>query len=218
MSISTLSRVPRRLQFSTQQSEGEKTGDSPRGVPLLRRHPHGQGAEGDRFFPHPGYFFSYGTTVPDFVDFRSERREVYLLRLPKWTPNLPYRDDFFGRREGLLPTGSYVKRSTALRICRSGQSVAGLSSKCQAIQGIRPEAAFEGPGPERVHELSLLQTLQQFLRPIRFAPDGATRFTLRWWCRFREGGPTHVYPRGRDCEGKAVFSHEAVEGETTVSA
>ena len=152
-------------------------------------------------FSPSGVFFSYGPTVPDFVD--SLRKDAeYVFAASEWTPNLPYRDDFFGSARDFY--NQYVKRFNRSPDFVEAASVAGALIQMQAVQELGLKPPLKDPDREKIMKFLYSKRFDNFYGPIRFAPDGANEIHPPLVVQIQGGKLTHVYPPGA-AEGKPVF-------------
>jgi len=148
-----------------------------------------------------GVFFSYGPTVPDFVDSLGKDAE-YVFAASEWTPNLPYRDDFFGSARDFY--SRYVKRFNRSPDFVEAASVAGALIQMQAVQELGLKPPLKDPDREKIMKFLYSKRFDNFYGPIRFAPDGANEIHPPLVVQIQGGRLTHVYPPGA-AEGKPVF-------------
>jgi branched-chain amino acid transport system substrate-binding protein len=142
-------------------------------------------------FSPAGVFFSYGPTVPDFVDSLGKDAE-YVFAASEWTPNLPYRDDFFGSARDFYTR--YVKKYNRSPDFVEAASVAGALIQQQAVQelGLRPP--LNDPDREKIMRFLYSKRFDNFYGPIRFAADGANEIHPPLVVQIQGGKPAHVYP------------------------
>ena len=152
-------------------------------------------------FSPSGVFFSYGPTVPDFVDSLGKDAE-YVFAASEWTPNLPYRDDFFGSARDFY--NQYVKRFNRSPDFVEAASVAGALIQMQAVQELGLKPPLKDPDRERIMKFLYSKRFDNFYGPIRFAPDGANEIHPPLVVQIQGGRPTHVYPPDA-AEAKPVF-------------
>jgi branched-chain amino acid transport system substrate-binding protein len=152
-------------------------------------------------FSPSGVFFSYGPTVPDFVDSLGKDAE-YVFAASEWTPNLPYRDDFFGSARDFY--NQYVKRFNRSPDFVEAASVAGALIQMQAVQELGLKPPLKDPDREKIMKFLYSKRFDNFYGPIRFAPDGANEIHPPLVVQIQGGKLTHVYPPGA-AEGKPVF-------------
>jgi branched-chain amino acid transport system substrate-binding protein len=148
-----------------------------------------------------GVFFSYGPTVPDFVDSLGKDAE-YVFAASEWTPNLPYRDDFFGSARDFY--SRYVKRFNRSPDFVEAASVAGALIQMQAVQELGLKPPLKDPDREKIMKFLYSKRFDNFYGPIRFAPDGANEIHPPLVVQIQGGRLTHVYPPGA-AEGKPIF-------------
>jgi branched-chain amino acid transport system substrate-binding protein len=152
-------------------------------------------------FSPSGVFFSYGPTVPDFVDSLGKDAE-YVFAASEWTPNLPYRDDFFGSARDFF--NHYVKRFNRSPDFVEAASVAGALIQQQAVQELGLKPPLKDLHREKIMKFLYSKRFDNFYGPIRFAPDGANEIHPPLVVQIQGGRPTHVYPPGA-AEGKPLF-------------
>lgn len=152
------------------------------------------------FSPH-GVFFSYGPTVPDFIDSLGKDAE-YVFAASEWTPNLPYRDDFFGSARDFY--NRYMKKFNRSPDFVEAASVAGAMIQMQAVQELGLKPPLMDSDREKIMKFLYSKRFDNFYGPIRFAPDGANEIHPPLVVQIQEGKLTHVYPPG-SAEGKPIF-------------
>jgi branched-chain amino acid transport system substrate-binding protein len=142
-------------------------------------------------FAPAGVFFSYGPTVPDFVDSLGKDAE-YVFAASEWTPNLPYRDDFFGSARDFYD--QYRKRYNRSPDFVEAASAAGALIQQQAVRelGLRPP--LKDPDREKIMRFLYSKRFDNFYGPIRFAADGANEIHPPLVVQIQEGRPAHVFP------------------------
>ena len=152
-------------------------------------------------FAPAGVFFSYGPTVPDFVDSLGKDAE-YVFAASEWTPNLPYRDDFFGSARDFY--NQYVKRYNRSPDFVEAASVAGALIQQQAVQelGLRPP--LKDADREKIMRFLHSKRFDNFYGPIRFAADGANEIHPPLVVQIQGGRPAHVFPPDL-AEAKPLF-------------
>jgi len=148
-----------------------------------------------------GVFFSYGPTVPDFVDSLGKDAE-YVFAASEWTPNLPYRDDFFGSARDFY--SRYMKKFNRSPDYVEAASIAGALIQMQAVQELGLKPPLKGSDREKIMKFLYSKRFDNFYGPIRFAPDGANEIHPPLVVQIQKGKLTHVYPPGA-AEGKPVF-------------
>ena len=152
-------------------------------------------------FSPSGVFFSYGPTVPDFVDSLGKDAE-YIFAASEWTPNLPYRDDFFGSARDFY--NRYVKKFNRSPDFVEAASVAGALIQMQAVQELGLKPPLKDSDREKIMNFLYSKRFDNFYGPIRFATDGANEIHPPLVVQIQGGRLTHVYPPGA-AEGKPVF-------------
>ena len=152
-------------------------------------------------FSPSGVFFSYGPTVPDFVDSLGKDAE-YVFAASEWTPNLPYRDDFFGSAGEFY--NRYVKRFNRSPDFVEAASVAGAFIQQQAVQELGLKPPLKDPDREKIMKFLYSKRFDNFYGPIRFAPDGANEIHPPLVVQIQGGRPAHVYPPDA-AEAKPLF-------------
>ena len=138
-----------------------------------------------------GVFFSYGPTVPDFVDSLGKDAE-YIFAASEWTPNLPYRDDFFGSARDFY--GQYVKRYNRSPDFVEAASVAGALIQQQAVRELGLTPPLKDPDREKIMKFLYSKRFDNFYGPIRFAADGANEIHPPLVVQIQAGRPAHVFP------------------------
>ncbi|MCX5906518.1 MAG: amino acid ABC transporter substrate-binding protein, partial [Deltaproteobacteria bacterium] len=152
-------------------------------------------------FSPQGVFFSYGPTVPDFVDVLGKDAE-YVFAASEWTPNLPYRDPVFGTARDFHD--QYKKRFGRAPDFVEAASVAGALVQQQALQALNLEPPLKGPGREQIMQYLYSRRFDNFYGPIRFAADGANEIHPPLVVQIQNGQRVHVFPPDL-AEGKPLF-------------
>ena len=152
-------------------------------------------------FSPAGVFFSYGPTVPDFVDSLGKDAE-YIFPPSEWTPNLPYRDDFFGSARDFYT--QYVKRFGRAPDFVEAASVAGALLQQQTVQELGLIPPLKDRDREKIMKSLYSKRFDNFYGPIHFAPDGANEIHPPVVIQIQGGKPVHVFPPDA-AEGKPIF-------------
>jgi branched-chain amino acid transport system substrate-binding protein len=152
-------------------------------------------------FSPQGVFFSYGPTVPDFVDSLGKDAE-YVFAASEWTPNLPYRDPVFGTARDFHD--QYKKRFGRAPDFVEAASVAGALVQQQALQALNLAPPLKGPGREQIMQYLYSRRFDNFYGPIRFAADGANEIHPPLAVQIQNGQRVHVFPPDL-AEGKPLF-------------
>jgi branched-chain amino acid transport system substrate-binding protein len=152
-------------------------------------------------FSPAGVFFSYGPTVPDFVDSLGRDAE-YIFAASEWTPNLPYRDDFFGSARDFY--NQYVKRFGRAPDFVEAASVAGALIQQQIVQELGLVPPLKGQDREKIMKSLYSKRFDNFYGPIHFAPDGANEIHPPVVIQIQGGKPVQVFPADA-AEGKPIF-------------
>ena len=139
-----------------------------------------------------GVAFSYGPTVPDFVEQLGDAAE-YVIAASEWLPEFPYADPVFGSAMGFAEAfrakygvePEYVQAAAA----------AGAVVQQAAIQalGITPPVSPE----ERVAIARWVRenTVETLYGPVRFAEDGGILTKEPIAVQIQNGRLVHVHPR-----------------------
>jgi branched-chain amino acid transport system substrate-binding protein len=152
-------------------------------------------------FSPAGVFFSYGPTVPDFVDSLGRDAE-YIFAASEWTPNLLYRDDFFGSARDFY--NQYAKRYGRAPDFVEAASVAGALIQQQIIQELGLIPPLKDPDREKIMRALYSKRFDNFYGPIHFAADGANEIHPPVVVQIQGGKPVHVFPPDA-AEGKPIF-------------
>ena len=144
-------------------------------------------------FTPGGVFFSYGPTVPDFVDSLGKDAE-YVFAASEWTPNLPYRDSTFGTAREF--NAGYVKRFGRSPDFVEAASVGGALVQQQALQdlGLIPPLKDQDRAAVMQHLYS--KRFDNFYGPIKFGPDGANEIHPPVVVQVQGGKLVNVFPGG----------------------
>lgn len=152
-------------------------------------------------FSPKGVFFSYGPTVPDFIESLGKEAE-YAFAASEWTPNLPYRDDVFGRARDF--NNQYLKRFGRAPDFVEAASVAGALIQQQAVQELGITPPLKDRDREKIMQFLYSKRFDNFYGPIRFAPDGANEIHPPVVVQVQGGKLVHVFPM-ETAEGKPVY-------------
>jgi len=156
-------------------------------------------------FSPKGVFFSYGPTVPDFIDSLGKDAE-FVFAASEWTPNLPYRDSVFGTARDFHD--QYVKRFRRSPDYVEAASVGGALVQQQAVQ----ELGLIPPLKERdrvaIMEHLYSKRFDNFYGPIKFGPDGANEIHPPVVVQIQRGKLVNVFPT-EAAEGKPWFPMKA---------
>ncbi|MDI6755318.1 MAG: amino acid ABC transporter substrate-binding protein [Thermodesulfobacteriota bacterium] len=152
-------------------------------------------------FTPKGVFFSYGPTVPDFVDSLGKDAE-YVFAASEWTPNLPYRDRVFGTARDFH--NQYVKRFGRAPDFVEAASVAGALVQQQAVQELGLTPPLKDPDREKIMQFLYSKRFDNFYGPIRFAADGANEIHPPVVVQVQGGKLVHVFPPDT-AEGKPIY-------------
>ena len=152
-------------------------------------------------FSPGGVFFSYGPTVPDFIDSLGKDAES-IFAASEWTPNLPYRDSFFGTARDFY--SQYVKRFGRSPDYVEAASVAGALIQQQAVQDLGLTPPLRDVDREKIMRYLYSKRFDNFYGPIRFAADGANEIHPPVVVQVQNGKLVQVYP-AEHAEGKPVF-------------
>lgn len=152
-------------------------------------------------FAPQGVFFSYGPTVPDFVDSLARDGE-YVFAASEWTPNLPYRDEVFGTARDFC--NQYLKRFGRAPDFVEAASVAGALVQQQALQELGLTPPLQDQDREKIMKFLYSKRFDNFYGPIRFAADGANEIHPPVVVQVQHGKLVNVYPADT-AEGKPIY-------------
>ncbi len=152
-------------------------------------------------FSPRGVFFSYGPTVPDFVDSLGRDAE-YVFAASEWTPNLPYRDSTFGTARDFQ--AGYVKRFGRSPDYVEAASAGGALVQQQAVQelGLVPPLKDQDRAAIMQHLYS--KRFDNFYGPIKFGPGGDNEIHPPVVVQVQGGKLVNVFPAGA-AEGKPWY-------------
>ncbi len=152
-------------------------------------------------FTPKGVFFSYGPTVPDFLDSLGKDAE-YVFAASEWTPNLPYRDSIFGTARDF--DSQYVKRFQRSPDYVEAASVGGALVQQQVLQelGLIPPLKDQDRVAIMKHLYS--KRFDNFYGPIKFGPDGANEIHPPAVVQIQGRKLVNVFPTGA-AEGKPWY-------------
>lgn len=152
-------------------------------------------------FSPKGVFFSYGPTVPDFIQSLGGDAE-YVFAASEWTPNLRYRDEIFGTARDFY--NRYSKRFGRAPDYVEAASVAGALIQQQAVQKLALIPPLNDRNRERIMQYLYSKRFDNFYGPIRFAPDGANEIHPPVVVQVQGGKLVHVFPPDT-AEGKPIY-------------
>lgn len=152
-------------------------------------------------FAPKGIFFSYGPTVPDFLDSLGKDAE-HVFAASEWTPNLPYRDEVFGSARDFFK--KYMKRFRRAPDFVEAASVAGALIQQQAVKDLGLRPPFKDQDRVEIMKYLYSRRFDNFYGPIRFAPDGANEIHPPIVVQIQGGKLVHVYPP-ESAEGKPIY-------------
>jgi branched-chain amino acid transport system substrate-binding protein len=148
-----------------------------------------------------GVFFSYGPTVPDFVDSLGKDAE-YVFAPSEWTPNLPYRDEIFGTARDFY--NKYLKRFQRAPDFAEAASVAGALIQQQAIQELALIPPFQEKDRTAIMQYLYSKRFDNFYGPIKFGADGANEIHPPVVVQIQNGKLVNVFPV-EAADGKPMF-------------
>jgi branched-chain amino acid transport system substrate-binding protein len=152
-------------------------------------------------FSPKAVFFSYGPTVPDFIQSLGRDAEA-VFAASEWTPNLPYRDKVFGTARDFYQR--YFKRFGRAPDYVEAASVAGALIQQQAVQELGLLPPLRDGDRERIMQYLYSNRFDNFYGPIRFGPDGANEIHPPVVVQIQGGKPVHVFPP-ETAEGKPIY-------------
>ena len=152
-------------------------------------------------FSPKAVFFSYGPTVPDFIQSLGRDAE-YVFAASEWTPNLPYRDKIFGTARDFYRR--YSKRFGRAPDYVEAASVAGALIQQQAVQELGLLPPLKDRDREKIMQYLYSNRFDNFYGPIRFAPDGANEIHPPVVVQIQGGKLVHVFPP-ETAEGKPIY-------------
>jgi branched-chain amino acid transport system substrate-binding protein len=148
-----------------------------------------------------GVFFSYGPTVPDFVESLGKDAE-YVFAASEWTPNLPYRDEIFGTARDFYT--QYVKRFGRAPDFVEAASVAGALVQQQAVQTLGLTPPLKDPDRQEIMNYLYSKRFDNFYGPIKFGADGANEIHPPVVVQIQGEKLVHVFPP-QTAEKKAIY-------------
>lgn len=152
-------------------------------------------------FSPRGVFFSYGPTVPDFVDSLGRDAE-YVFAASEWTPNLPYRDAIFGSARDFFD--KYVRRFNRPPDFVEAASVAGALIQQKAVEDLGITPPLQDKDRERIMKHLYSRRFDNFYGPIKFGADGANEIHPPVVVQVQGGKLVNVFPP-EAAEGKPLF-------------
>jgi branched-chain amino acid transport system substrate-binding protein len=152
-------------------------------------------------FTPKGVFFSYGPTVPDFVDSLGKDAE-YVFAASEWTPNLPYRDSVFGTAQDF--SSQYLKRFQRSPDFVEAASVGGALVQQQAVQELGLIPPLKDQDRVAIMQHLYSRRFDNFYGPIKFGLDGANEIHPPVVVQIQGGKLVNVFPEGA-AEGKPWY-------------
>ena len=152
-------------------------------------------------FSPKGLFFSYGPTVPDFIQSLGSDAEG-VFAASEWTPNLPYRDEVFGTARDFHQR--YSQRFGRAPDFVEAASVAGALIQQQAVQQLGLIPPLKDRDRKAIMQYLYSRRFDNFYGPIRFGPDGANEIHPPVVVQVQGGKLVHVFPPGT-AEGKPIY-------------
>jgi branched-chain amino acid transport system substrate-binding protein len=152
-------------------------------------------------FSPPGVFFSYGPTVPDFINSLGQEAE-YVFAASEWTPNLPYRDSIFGTARDFYD--QYLKAYGRPPDFVEAASVAGALVQQQAVQELGLVPPLKDRDRVAIMEYLYSKRFDNFYGPIKFGRDGANEIHPPVVVQVQGGKLIHVFPAA-GAEGKPWY-------------
>lgn len=152
-------------------------------------------------FSPRGVFFSYGPTVPDFVNSLGKDAE-YVFAASEWTPNLPYRDAIFGSARDFFE--KYMKRFGRPPDFVEAASVAGALSQQKALEDLGIIPPLQDKDRERIMQHLYSKRFDNFYGPIKFGTDGANEIHPPVVVQVQRGKLIHVFPP-EAAEGRPLY-------------
>ena len=156
-------------------------------------------------FSPKGVFFSYGPTVPDFIQSLGSDAE-YVFAASEWTPNLPYRDKVFGTARDFY--NRYSQRFGRSPDYVEAASVAGAFIQQQAVQELGLTPPLKDRDRERIMRYLYANRFDNFYGPIRFGRDGANEIHPPLVVQVQGGKLVHVFPPDT-AEGRPIYPMKA---------
>jgi branched-chain amino acid transport system substrate-binding protein len=148
-----------------------------------------------------GVFFSYGPTVPDFVESLGKDAE-YVFAASEWTPNLPYRDEIFGTARDFYT--QYVQRFGRAPDFVEAASVAGALVQQQAVQTLGLTPPLKDPDRKEIMNHLYSKRFDNFYGPIKFGPNGANEIHPPVVVQIQDEKLVHVFPP-QTAEKRAIY-------------
>lgn len=152
-------------------------------------------------FSPKGVFFSYGPTVPDFVNSLGKDAE-YVFAASEWTPNLPYRDDLFGTARDFQE--KYKKRFGRTPDFVEAASVGGALVQQQVVKELALIPPLKDSDRQRMMKYLYTKRFDNFYGPIKFEPDGANGIHPPVVVQIQKGKLVNVFPT-EGAEGKPWY-------------
>jgi branched-chain amino acid transport system substrate-binding protein len=152
-------------------------------------------------FSPKGIFFSYGPTVPDFVDSLGKDAE-YVFAASEWTPSLPYKDDLFGTAKDFHD--QYKKRFGRAPDYVEAASVGGALVQQQTVEDLGLVPPLKDTDREKMMKHLYARRFDNFYGPIKFGPDGANEIHPPVVVQIQKGRLVTVFP-AEEAAGKPWY-------------
>lgn len=142
-------------------------------------------------FAPKGLAFSYGPTVPAFVQGLGKDAE-YVVAASEWTPHLPYAGPLFGSARDF--DEAYVKRFGRHPDYVEAATVAGALAQQSALEGLGLTPPLDAAGRARLMEALHGLDLMTFYGRVKFDAAGANQAHPPVAVQVQDGKLTNVYP------------------------
>ncbi len=138
-----------------------------------------------------GVFFSYGPTVPDFVNSLGRDAE-YVFAAAEWTSNLPYQDHIFGTAREL--SEKYKKRFGRGPDFVEVASIGGALVQQSALVELGITPPVKEKDREAIMKLLHTKRFDNVYGPVKFSPDGANEIHPPVVVQIQDGKLFNVFP------------------------
>jgi branched-chain amino acid transport system substrate-binding protein len=152
-------------------------------------------------FSPKGIFFSYGPTVPDFVDSLGKDAE-YVFAASEWTPSLPYKGDLFGTAKDFHD--KYKKRFGRAPDFVEAASIGGALVQQQTVEDLGLVPPLKDADREKMMKHLYARRFDNFYGPIKFGPDGANEIHPPVVVQIQKGRLVTVFP-AEEAAGKPWY-------------
>jgi branched-chain amino acid transport system substrate-binding protein len=142
-------------------------------------------------FAPKGVAFSYGPTVPAFVQGLGKDAE-YVFAASEWTPNLPYAGPLFGTAKDF--NEAYFKRFNRYPDYVEAATVAGALAQQTVLEQLGLQPPLKPEDRQKIMEGLHKLDLNSFYGRVKFDPEGANEAHPPVAVQIQDGKLVNVYP------------------------